>query len=108
MLSGDKGPKMTAALKQLDNSITDLHSAGEPGDQKEAQSASQKSKPLLMSSNLKILTLLSKVCSDLESDGSQPMLFWNGIQEKALAEFSVVKQIFEEKSFDVVRAAQIL
>ena len=37
------------------------------------------------------------------------MLFWNGIREKALAEFSVVKQIFkEEESFDVVRAAQIL
>ena len=39
MLSGDKGPKMTAALKQLDNSITDLHSAADAGDQKEAQSA---------------------------------------------------------------------
>jgi hypothetical protein len=39
MLSGDKGPKMTAALKQLDSAITDLHSAADEGDQKEAQSA---------------------------------------------------------------------
>jgi hypothetical protein len=27
MLSGDKGQKMAAALKQLDSSVTDLHSA---------------------------------------------------------------------------------
>ena len=39
MLSGDKGPKMTAALKQLDSAITDLHSAADEGNQKEAQSA---------------------------------------------------------------------
>ena len=39
MLSGDKGQKMTAALKQLDSAITDLHSAADEGNQKEAQSA---------------------------------------------------------------------
>jgi hypothetical protein len=39
MLSGDKGPKMTAALKQLDSAITDLHSAADEENQKEAQSA---------------------------------------------------------------------
>jgi hypothetical protein len=39
MLSGDKGPKMTAALKLLDSAITDLHSAADEGNQKEAQSA---------------------------------------------------------------------
>ena len=30
---------MTAALKQLDSAITDLHSAADEGNQKEAQSA---------------------------------------------------------------------
>ena len=39
ILSGDKGQKMTAALKQLDSAITDLHSAADEGNQKEAQSA---------------------------------------------------------------------
>jgi hypothetical protein len=39
MLSGDKGQKMTAALKQLDSSITDLHSAADAGNQQEAQTA---------------------------------------------------------------------
>jgi hypothetical protein len=39
MLSGDKGQKMAAALKQLDNSITDLHSASDEGNQQEAQKA---------------------------------------------------------------------
>jgi len=38
-LSGDKGQAMTAALKQLDNSITDLHSAADAGNQQEAQTA---------------------------------------------------------------------
>ena len=38
-LSGDKGQKMAAALKQLDNSITDLHSAADTGNQQEAQTA---------------------------------------------------------------------
>ena len=33
------GQKMTAALKQLDNSITDLHSAADEGNQKEAESS---------------------------------------------------------------------
>jgi len=31
MLSGDKGQKMGAALKQLDSSVTDLHSAADEG-----------------------------------------------------------------------------
>jgi hypothetical protein len=39
MLSIDTGQKMTAALKQLDNSITDLHSAADEGNQKEAESS---------------------------------------------------------------------
>jgi hypothetical protein len=38
-LSGDKGQKMTAALRQLDSAITDLHSAADEGNQKEAESA---------------------------------------------------------------------
>ena len=38
-LSGDKGQKMAAALKQLDSSITDLHSAADAGNQQEAQTA---------------------------------------------------------------------
>jgi len=39
MLSGDKGQKLTAALKQLDSSITDLHSASDEGNQLEAEKA---------------------------------------------------------------------
>jgi hypothetical protein len=39
MLSADTNQKMIAALKQLDNSITDLHSASDEGNQKEAESA---------------------------------------------------------------------
>ena len=39
MLDADTGQKMIAALKQLDNSITDLHSASDEGNQKEAESA---------------------------------------------------------------------
>jgi hypothetical protein len=39
MLSEDKGQKMTVALKQLDSSITDLHSAADAGNQQEAQTA---------------------------------------------------------------------
>ena len=39
MLSGDKGQKMVSALKQLDSSITDLHSASDEGNQQDAQKA---------------------------------------------------------------------
>jgi hypothetical protein len=39
VLNGDKGQKMTAALKQLDSSITDLHSASDEGNQHEAEKA---------------------------------------------------------------------
>jgi soluble cytochrome b562 len=39
MLSGDKSQKFAAALKQLDSSITDLHSASDEGNQQEAQKA---------------------------------------------------------------------
>ena len=39
VLSVDMGQKMTAALKYLDNSITDLHSAADEGNQKEAESS---------------------------------------------------------------------
>jgi hypothetical protein len=39
MLSGDKGQKMTAGLKQLDSAITDLHSAADEGNQNDAESA---------------------------------------------------------------------
>jgi hypothetical protein len=38
MLSADTSQKMVAALKQLDNAVTDLHSAGDAGDQKDAES----------------------------------------------------------------------
>ena len=38
-LSVDISQKMTAALKKLDNSITDLHSAADEGNQKEAESS---------------------------------------------------------------------
>jgi hypothetical protein len=39
MLSGDKGQKISAALKQLDSSITDLHSAADEGNQANAETA---------------------------------------------------------------------
>lgn len=39
MLSGDKGQKIGAALKQLDSSVTDLHSAADNGNQAEAETA---------------------------------------------------------------------
>jgi len=39
LLSGDKGPKITAALKQLDSSVTDLHSAADNGSQADAETA---------------------------------------------------------------------
>ena len=37
MLSGDKGQKIGAALKQLDTSVTDLHSASDEGNQSDAE-----------------------------------------------------------------------
>jgi translation elongation factor EF-1beta len=39
MLSGDKGQKIAAALKQLDTSVTDLHSASDEGSQADAETA---------------------------------------------------------------------
>ena len=39
MLAGDASKNMVAALKQLDSAVTDLHSAADAGDQKEAESA---------------------------------------------------------------------
>ena len=39
MLSGDKGQKIGAALKQLDISVTDLHSASDEGNQADAETA---------------------------------------------------------------------
>jgi hypothetical protein len=39
MLSGDKGQKISAALKQLDSSVTDLHSAADEGNQANAETA---------------------------------------------------------------------
>jgi hypothetical protein len=39
MLSGDKGQKIGAALKQLDTSVTDLHSASDEGNQTDAEMA---------------------------------------------------------------------
>lgn len=38
-LSADTGQKMIASLKQLDDAITDLHSASDAGNQKDAESA---------------------------------------------------------------------
>ena len=97
-----------AALKQLDRAIADLHSAADEGNQKEAQSAVKKLKPLLINSNPKILPQRSKVCINLSlADRSQRRL--KRIVGEKLAVFSVEKQIFvEEESLDVVRAGQIL
>jgi hypothetical protein len=39
MLSGDKGQKMGVALKQLDSSVTDLHSAADEGNQADSEKA---------------------------------------------------------------------
>ena len=39
MLSGDKGQKMVTALKQLDSSVTDLHSAADEGNQADSEKA---------------------------------------------------------------------
>jgi hypothetical protein len=39
MLSGDKGQKIAAALKQLDSSVTDLHSAADEGSQAKSETA---------------------------------------------------------------------
>ena len=39
MMSGEKGQKFSAALKQLDSSTTDLHSAADEGDQAKAEAA---------------------------------------------------------------------
>jgi hypothetical protein len=39
MLSGDKGQKVSTALKQLDSSVTDLHSASDEGNQAKAEEA---------------------------------------------------------------------
>ena len=39
MLSGDKGQKISSALKQLDTSVTDLHSASDEGNQADAETA---------------------------------------------------------------------
>jgi DNA repair exonuclease SbcCD ATPase subunit len=39
MLNADKGAKIAAALKQLDTSITSLHSASDEGNQAEAEKA---------------------------------------------------------------------
>jgi hypothetical protein len=38
-LGGDASKNMVAAIKQLDSAVTDLHSAADAGDQKEAESA---------------------------------------------------------------------
>jgi hypothetical protein len=39
MLSADKGQTLKAALKQLDDSVTDLHSAADEGNQAQAEAA---------------------------------------------------------------------
>jgi hypothetical protein len=39
MLSGDKGQKISAALKQLDSTVTDLHSAADEGSQAKSEEA---------------------------------------------------------------------
>jgi pantothenate kinase type III len=39
MLSGDKAQKIGAALKQLDSSVTDLHSAADEGNQANSEKA---------------------------------------------------------------------
>jgi hypothetical protein len=39
MLSGDKGQKLSSALKQLDSTVTDLHSAADEGSQAKSEEA---------------------------------------------------------------------
>jgi hypothetical protein len=39
MLSGAKGQKISSTLKQLDASVTDLHSASDEGNQADAETA---------------------------------------------------------------------
>jgi hypothetical protein len=39
MLSGDKGQKISTGLKQLDSSVTDLHSASDEGNQAKSEEA---------------------------------------------------------------------
>jgi hypothetical protein len=39
ILGADTGQKMVAALKQLDSAVTELHSAADAGNQKDAESA---------------------------------------------------------------------
>ncbi len=39
MLGGDKGQKINTTLKQLDISVTDLHSASDEGNQSKAEEA---------------------------------------------------------------------
>jgi hypothetical protein len=39
MLNGDKGQKMGAVLRQLDSSVTDLHSAADEGNQADSEKA---------------------------------------------------------------------
>src|SRR5260370_21744981 len=39
MLSGEKGQNISAALMHLDNSVTDLHSAADEGNQAKAETA---------------------------------------------------------------------
>jgi hypothetical protein len=39
MLSGDKGQKISSALKQLDSAVTDLHSAADEGSQSKSEEA---------------------------------------------------------------------
>jgi hypothetical protein len=39
MLSGDKGQKISSALKQLDSTVTDLHSAADEGSQTKSEEA---------------------------------------------------------------------
>ena len=40
-LGGDQGQKLVASLKQLDSSVTDLHSAADEGNQQKAETALQ-------------------------------------------------------------------
>ena len=64
MLSGDKGQKIGAALKQLDTSVTDLHSASDEGNQADAETALKAVESALDQLKAQDLKRLSKVCID--------------------------------------------
>lgn len=95
---------MAAALKQLDIAITDLRSAADEGNQKEAESAIKDVEAALQLKS-QYPTLRLNACIQFKFDRSQPTPVFG----RSLTVFLVVKQtIMEEGSVDVVRPCEIL